>query len=121
MKVDFNIIQYVCMYVCMWNTAVTDLDMQCECMKNCKMFSWVLEQRKGCASLQGLSWECWGWPAFWLIQCLSITEKETIFFGSGRLGKNCSQSVDPAEFVPATLWPKDGHKASLYTRSFWEY
>ena len=39
MKVDFNIIQYVCVCVCMWNTTVTVSDMQCECMKNCKIFS----------------------------------------------------------------------------------
>jgi len=49
---------------------------------------------------------------FDFIQCLSITKKETIFFGSGRLGKS-SQSLDTAEFVPATLWPKDGCKAPL--------
>jgi hypothetical protein len=32
MKIDFNIIQYVCM----WNITVTDLDMQCESVKTVK-------------------------------------------------------------------------------------
>ena len=32
MTIDINIIQFVCM----WNRTVTDLDMQCECMKNCR-------------------------------------------------------------------------------------
>jgi hypothetical protein len=48
-----------------------------------------------------------GW-LFDFIQCLSITKEETRVFGSGRLGKSCSQSLDPAEFVPATFLPKDG-------------